>query len=143
MDNPFVGAWKLISAEFRDRDGKRFYPFGILPTGMIVYTPGGRMSVHIVASERASFASGDLFGGTTQETKAAFDGYLGFFGSYTFDESARTVTHHVEGSWFPNWAGGDQVRDYHFAGGRLTLRMRSIPSAGGPLTGVLVWDRAG
>ena len=42
-------------------------------------------------------------------------------GTWTVDESARTVIHHVEGSLWPNYVGTDQQRPATLEGGRLTL----------------------
>jgi hypothetical protein len=90
--------------------------------------------------DRLQFASGDLFGGTPEEIKAAFEGFVGYYGTYTVDEGEVSVTHHIEGSAFPNWMGGEQKRFYNFSGNRLTLRTPPIPAAGGKMTGSLTWE---
>lgn len=59
---------------------------------------------------------------TTEEIVAAWRGYVGYFGTYTIDEKASTVTHHVEGASFPNFVGTNQVRHYRFEGDRLILQ---------------------
>jgi hypothetical protein len=56
-----------------------------------------------------------------EEKAAAWGNYFGYFGTYTLDEQARVLTHHIEGSWFPNLVGTKQVRYYHFEGSRLIL----------------------
>jgi hypothetical protein len=49
-------------------------------------------------------------------------GYTAYFGTYTIDESARTVTHHRTGNIHPD-SLIDVVRRYEFASGnRLILR---------------------
>jgi len=47
--------------------------------------------------------------------------YFGYFGTYTIDENAGTVTHHIEESWFPNLIGTQQVRHYRFQRNQLVL----------------------
>ena len=42
--------------------------------------------------------------------------HFSYYGTYTLDESAQTVTHHVEGSSSPNMVGTDQVRAFVFEG---------------------------
>jgi hypothetical protein len=52
------------------------------------------------------------------------------------DAAAGTVTHHVEGAWFPNFEGGDVVRACHLDGDRLEL--------GGPTPygmTLIIWER--
>jgi hypothetical protein len=61
-------------------------------------------------------------------------GYTAYFGTYTIDEAARTVTHHRTGNLNPGGLG-DFVRRYEFVTeDRLILR---------PLesTNALTWER--
>ncbi|MSQ15052.1 MAG: hypothetical protein EXR50_04215 [Dehalococcoidia bacterium] len=71
---------------------------------------------------------------TPDEAKAAIHGYTAYFGTYTIDEEARTVTHHRAGNLNP---GGidDGVRGYEFASDdRLILRPVGA-------TNELTWER--
>jgi hypothetical protein len=79
------------------------------------------MSVHIADPRRPRFASPDRLLATDAEVRAAFDGYFGYFGTYSVDEKAGTMTHHVEGAAFPNYAGTDQTRQLTIDGDRLEL----------------------
>ena len=65
-------------------------------------------------------------------------GYDSYFGRYTVDEKAGTVTHHVEGSLFPEDLGQDWVRPFTLEGDRLTLRLTSATDG---LTRTLVFQR--
>jgi len=142
MQEQFVGTWKLVSAQFRDQDGKIIYPYGENAIGMIIYDAGGRMCVQLARPDRPPFASGELFNGSPEEARATVEGYLGYFGTYTVDDHQGFVTHHIQGCSFPNWMGEDQRRGYTFSGNRLTLSTPPMPAAGGSLTGLLIWERA-
>ena len=72
-----------------------------------------------VAPDRDVTKAGDK--PTGDEAKAALDGHIAYFGKYSVDESARTVTHHRHGSVQPG-DKGDVVRGYEFAGDRLILK---------------------
>ncbi len=50
------------------------------------------------------------------------NGYEASFGSYTIDEAAHTVTHHVQGSITPGLVGKDLTRAYRFSNGHLIIR---------------------
>ena len=63
-------------------------------------------------------------------------GYDSYFGHYTVDEKAGTVTHHVEGSLYPEDLGSDWVRPFTLDGDKLTLRLSS-----GGLTRTLIFQR--
>ena len=137
----FTGSWKLVSSEYRRPDGEVTYPMGRDATGIIMYDAGGHMSVQIMSPNRPAFASGDQFKGTTAEIKSAFKGFIAYYGTYETNEKESTVTHHVEGSSFPNWVGVAQKRFFEFSGNRLILRTSPMPMGGEQITGVLTWER--
>jgi hypothetical protein len=57
---------------------------------------------------------------TPDEAQAALADYIAYFGTYTVDEDAGTVTHHRHGSVQPNDTH-DLVRGFKFTGDRLIL----------------------
>lgn len=132
----FVGHWRLISYEQRSASGEVTRPFGTDPIGRISYDMTGQMSAQLMRRDRQKFANNDPQKGTDVEIRSAFSGYAAYYGSYTVDEKMGTVTHNVEGAWFPNWIGMTQVRHYEFIGNRLILRA-DLPA--GP--SILVWER--
>jgi len=112
----FIGTWRLVSIT---RDGKPDPDRGEHPTGLIYYDGTGRMAVQIMPDRaRPKFAGPQP---TPDEARAALIGYTAYFGTYSVDERAHTVTHHREGNINPG-ALGDFVRRYEFAAGdRLIL----------------------
>lgn len=137
-----IGTWTLTFAEYRFADGTVNAIYGDHPTGLLIYTDDGRVAVQIMASGRPPFAKNDRLGGTPAETKAAFDGYLAYFGTYTIDAEKQTVTHHLRGSLLPNWVGGDQIRYFELTENRLTLRTPPLTIGGQAAQGHLIWQRA-
>lgn len=121
MADCLVGSWRLLSCIERGSDGSIFYPVGPDGVGQLIYDRAGRMSAQMGERGRRRFAKEDLRQATDEEKAAAWGGYFGYFGTYTVDVAAQTVTHHVEGSSFPNLAGTDQVRHYRQEGQRLIL----------------------
>lgn len=138
----FTGAWRLLSCETRDSNGQVQYPFGEQPGGQLLYDGAGNMSAQLGKTNRPRFAARDPALGTDAEVRDAFDGYIAYFGTYSVDESARAVTHHVVGASFPNWVGIDLVRHYTFDdNGRLRLATPPIEVGGRSLEYVLLWER--
>ena len=90
-----VGSWRLVSAEGRSTDGTVTQEWGPKPLGRLMFDAGGRMSVHLLNPARRRFASGDFLRPTPEELKEAFDGYFGYFGTYTVEESEGVLTFHV------------------------------------------------
>jgi hypothetical protein len=125
LTKKIVGAWRLVSVDGQPPGLSGFYDH---PTGMIVYDPSGWVSVQIAnRGGRKRFAKG-LAAGTEEEKAAAFDSYFSYYGSYTVDEVAGTVTHHVEDSSYPDLRGRNHVRWVEFQG---KDRMMLIPQEDG------------
>ena len=137
-----VGVWRLVSSEFRTSRGEVIYPLGEDALGQAIFTESGHMSGQLMRQNRPVFASGDQAGGTAEEIQAALQGYVAYYGQCDIDVENRTLTTHVEGSMFPNWVGGDQVRDYELDGRQLVLKTPPIPLGEAELIGVLTWERA-
>ncbi len=139
--SPLVGTWKLESSEFTGSDGSLSLPFGESPTGVVHYDSNGYMSVQLMRGDRTRFDKDDLKLGTAGEVRAAFEGIITYFGTYSVDETASRVTHHLEGCSFPNWEGTELARSYTIEGDLLTLTTDPMHVAGIDVTGVLTWRK--
>jgi len=138
----FIGAWRLVSAEFRAEDGTiAESPYGREPQGLLIYDAQGSMSAQLAQKGRTPFAVADRMAGTTGEIKAAFESYQAYYGRYKVDERERVVTHTVIQSLLPNLVGTEQRRQYKFKDGKLILRTPPILIGGRRLTGELVWEK--
>jgi len=102
-----IGAWRLVSITAPGPDGK---PMSIAqPTGMLIYTRDGHMSVQLMYPKSANAGSNEY----------VQDGYEASFGSYDVNEATHTVTHHVLGSITRDLlVGKDLPRVYQFSGDR-------------------------
>ncbi|MBC8352032.1 MAG: lipocalin-like domain-containing protein [Planctomycetes bacterium] len=112
--SPFVGTWRLVKFEMRLENGKTIYPLGEDCLGSLIYDEHGRFAGHLMKAGRPEFASGNIFEGTANEIKAAYSGYVAYFGTYEVDDQRKVITHTAEGSLFPNWIGTMQERLYEF-----------------------------
>ena len=145
MTDDFVGTWRLLTCAGRWSDGRVTQPYGDRPGGMLVYDGRGGFAGQIMAPGRPNFAADNLLKGGDAEVRAAFEGYVAYYGRYTVDEAQGLMIHLVEGSLFPNWIGERQIRKYEFpdgpGGGRLQLSTLPIKGARAELTVVLLWQR--
>ena len=105
-----VGTWDFVIAEVTAPDGKKSFPFGETPKGILIFTPDGRFAQIHVASDVPKFASGNRLTGTAEEYAAINRRSLSVFGTYTVDEDKQTVTYRIVSSTFPNWEGESQTR---------------------------------
>ena len=107
----FIGTWRLISITSKGRTDPNRGPH---PTGLISYDRTGHMAVQIMPDRvRPRYAGSEP---TPDQAKAAITGYTAYFGTYTIDESARTVAHRRIGNINPG-APADVVRLYEFGPG--------------------------
>ncbi|TVQ74746.1 MAG: lipocalin-like domain-containing protein, partial [Balneolaceae bacterium] len=136
-----VGAWGLVSMDRHFEDGRVEPHMGEDPAGRLVYDEAGRMMVYLAGRDRAQFASSVRSAATPQELKSAFDTQISYFGTYSLDEQAGTVTHHVESAWYPNWTGAQQVRFFELEGDRLRLSTPPILVDGIETRVYLTWER--
>lgn len=137
----FVGAWKLISFEFRRSDGSVSYPLGSDPAGMIMYDTQGRMSGQIMRRDRTAFMSEDPLQGSDTEIRNAFEGYMAYCGTYDVNEHNGTIAHILDCSLLPNWVGTIQMRFFQFSGNRLLLSTPAITLGGHQQTVHALWER--
>jgi hypothetical protein len=105
-----IGAWRLASI---------VGPDGIpvssgAPTGMLLYTRDGHMSVQLMYPDSEKNLSNEY----------VRNGYEASYGSYDINEATHTVTHHVQGSITRDLlVGKDLPRVYQFdRSGRLIIR---------------------
>jgi hypothetical protein len=129
-----VGGWRLVSAL---ANGKIKPERGQNPTGLIFYDASGWMSVNIQGDHPPVELAGET--PTPEESHAALRTYWAYFGTYTVDEAARTVTHHRRGSVNPGWhRHPDFIRAYEFIGDNRVVLRPQYPHRNG---NELVWER--
>lgn len=136
-----IGTWNLTSIVTIDEQGGIDYPFKKDAIGQLIYNADGFMSVIVSQPQRPALASGDMRSGTDAEVRAAFEGYLGYFGTYTVDEQQGFIAHHIKGSCMPNWEGNDQIRYYKLEGHQLTLTSPFLNLAGKRCKFIVCWQR--
>jgi hypothetical protein len=137
----FAGTWTLVSIHYVHPDGTKVEPFGPHAKGMLVFDGTGRFGTQIMAADTPKFASNNRMLGTPEENKAAAQGVVAYFGTYSVSEADRIVTLHIERSSFPNWNGTDQKRSFSFTEDE--LRYTAASSTANPAeAALLVWKRA-
>lgn len=139
IENPFVGAWRLISCELRNATGQVGYPMGKDAQGYIMYSREGYISVAFMSTGRTPFASEDLRAGRVEEKVQAFDAYFSYCGRY--EVRGETVIHHIEVSLFPNWIGKSQERRYRFDRNQLILSAPPVLIDGIEQAAHLIWQK--
>lgn len=136
-----VGVWSVVSLKDSLSDGGVFYQLGEKPTGGLVYTEDGFMSLQLARQGRVTFSDG-YQNATHEEMKSVFEAYVAMFGRYSLDEEQCVVTHHVLGCNWPDMVGTNQVRPFELSGDTLTLKPAPFEMNGVTHTRRLVLERA-
>ena len=109
--HPLHGTWRYVDATM---DGKSTRPNG---KGMIYYASNGTLMCQVSPGNNVAKAGAKA---TPDEALAALDGHIAYFGTFTIDEAAQTVTHHRQGSVQPGDTA-DLVRKFTIEGDKLKL----------------------
>jgi hypothetical protein len=123
-----VGAWRLVKFEtWRTATGERIDSESSdhVP-GMLMYDARGYMSAQV---DQRSFTAG-LSAGL----------YIAYFGPFTVDARAGTVTHHLQSASARFKAGDENVRQYRFEDADRRLVLTPPPQADGT-SSRLTWER--
>jgi hypothetical protein len=129
LRKPLVGSWRLVSIT----GGNTPTPRG-KPTGIIFYDAHGNMAAQIQPDRPRPTYTGTP---TPEQGYERMRGYTAYFGTYTIDEKAQTVTHHRQGML--DAGAVDFVRKFELSadGNRVTLT--PVGGTGAPTH--LTWER--
>jgi hypothetical protein len=108
----FIGAWRLVSLEVADADGKVQRGDS---TGMFVFTREGRLAVQVMDRTPPAVAH-------SGPEQYAQGGYEATFGRFEVDERAHTFTYHVEGALVRTLVGKTLPRVYELKGNQLIVK---------------------
>ena len=101
-----VGTWVLDSAYDQKQDGIKREPWGWAVKGQAMFDGKGWMSFQVIAADRSKTASNNPRNPVGQTNC--------YFGTYTVDDGAKSVTFHIERCTFPQWDGADSTFNVAF-----------------------------
>jgi hypothetical protein len=124
-----VGSWEFVSVANTLTDGSKVQPFGASPVGLLMFGSDGRYISLVVNRDIPKFASNSREKGTPEENKAAVQGGIAHFGTYSVAEADGALIFNIERSTFPNWNGTQQKRPFTLTGDELKYTV-TTPSTG-------------
>ena len=138
-----IGIWKLKSREDVDAKGKvHIDPFlGPDPLGILCFGPA-HFAAQFMKRDR-SRQENVLQRGQTEDNTVGVDGYDAYFGTYTIDEIAGTLTTHLEGSISPANIGATYVRDVRLVGNELIVQLHTTALDGTAINRTNTFSRIG
>lgn len=133
LRSQLLGHWRLVATE-QVREGEPAAP-GASPVGTIVYTSDGHMLAQLTTTERDTVRPADATPAQARELAR----YTAYFGTFTVDEAAGTVTHRRDGTFGPGER--DFVRSIALTGNRLVLTTPTTVVDGRRRFARITWER--
>jgi len=139
LKDQIVGTWIYVSSTGKREDGSSV-PRPSLK-GAITYTADGHFHFITTPTDAPNFASGDPARPSPDEAMAMASRSIAYTGTYTVDESTRTIIPTVEASTFPNLVGAPNQRRVVTSIGADEMRFMNPRTPTG-VTLEFVWKRA-
>jgi hypothetical protein len=139
LKSQLVGTWMLVSSENTAPDGTKSSGFGPNPLGMMIRDGNGNFILLEASSTLPKVASTNRSTETPAEAKAISQSSLAYFGTYTVNETAKTITNHYVASTFPNLMGQDGTNSIKSISADQLVTFNPKPTVGG--TSLTTWKR--
>ncbi|MBR1163486.1 lipocalin-like domain-containing protein [Bradyrhizobium elkanii] len=108
LKDQLIGTWIYESSTAVREDGSAVARPRL--QGAVTYTAEGRFHFITVRSDAPKYASGDSARPSPEEAMAIASGVVAYTGTYTVDESTKTIHVNIEASSFPNLVGAPNQR---------------------------------
>jgi hypothetical protein len=137
------GIWKLKSREDVDDTGQiQVDPFlGRDPLGILCFGPSHFAAQFMKRDQSHSENVSQRV--QAKNNTAAVNGYDAYFGTYSVDEIAGTLTTHLEGSISPANVGRTYVRDVRVVDNELIVQLHTTAVDGTAITRTNTFSRIG
>jgi Lipocalin-like domain len=128
LKDKIAGAWTLTEGSEVFADGKKVVPWS---KGSLIVS-NGHVSFFVLPKERSK----------TDSVRAPAGPMVAWYGAYTVDEGANTVSVKIEGASSPAFEGATRVQTVTFNGDTMTMTASKVDTPEGPITPVNVWKKA-
>ncbi len=143
LSTKILGMWALESREDVNAEGQiQIDPFlGRDPIGILCFGPS-HFSAQFMKRDRADEENVPARAQAKNNT-AGINGYDAYFGTYSIDEMAGTLTTHLGGSISPANIGNTYVRDVRVVGNELIIQLETTALDGTPIKRTNTFSRIG
>jgi hypothetical protein len=128
-----IGTWHIVSVEEVYPDGRKETPWGPNMKGAVSFDPHGQVLLMIIG--------GDLPNPAGKPQEAARQ-VVAYFGTYSVDEGAKTITYTAERATIPAFDGLARKATVTVSGDELRQSSAPVPGPQGTFTPQLVMKRA-
>ena len=133
LKEQLVGTWTLASVVEVYQDGRRENPWGPAVKGAVSFDGNGKVLLMIIGTDLPAPS------GKPQESSRMV---VAYFGTYSVDEAAKTVTYTAERATTPTFDGLARQASVTLNGDELRQTSASIATPQGTMTPNLIFKRA-
>jgi lipocalin-like protein len=108
LKDQLVGTWIYVSSTGKREDGTDVQRPSL--QGAVTYLADGRFHFITTRTDAPKYVSNDNSRPSPDEAMAVASGSIAYTGTYTVDESSRTIHANIETSTFPNLVGAPNQR---------------------------------
>ena len=137
------GSWFLESRIDAGPSGQRRPEpsLGEDPVALLIYDRAGHFAAQFMKRDRSAVVS-DAPGGAKNNSRAQ-GGYDAYFGTYTVDDAASTVTQRLLGALSQENVDSILTREMEVRGDTLVIHVQTSAADGTAVTRTLTWTRVG
>jgi Lipocalin-like domain len=133
LKDQLLGPWTLVSVTEVHQDGRKDTPWGPAVKGAVNFDSTGKFTFMIIGADLPNPS------GKPQESQRMV---VAYFGTYSVDEAAKTVTYAAERATTPNFDGLARKASVTVNGDDLVQASAAIPTPQGSFIPNLVFKRA-
>jgi hypothetical protein len=143
LSRTLPGTWRLLSRIDVAANGERRVDpsLGEDPVAILFYDRSGNFAAQFMKRDRTGGV--EAVAEPAKNNSRARDGYDAYFGSYTIDDAAGTVTQKLAGALSKENVGHVLTREMTVEGDRLTIELETTSIEGDPVRRTLRWARVG
>ena len=143
LSKSLPGSWLLESRiDVTESGERRPEPaLGEDPVALLIYDRAGHFAVQFMKRDRSAVLPDAPSGG--KNNSRAQGGYDAYFGTYTIDDKAGTVTQRLLGALSRENVGSVLTREMEVRDDRLVIRLQTSAADGTNVTRTLTWRRVG
>jgi hypothetical protein len=110
LKQQLIGTWTFVSSVDTNKEGVKSDRWGPNAKGLFIFEANGRYSFMIARPDIPKFAVANVNQGTAEEYKAVATGMIAWIGTWSVDETTKTITTNIDAGSFPNFNGTSQTR---------------------------------
>jgi hypothetical protein len=137
-----IGSWELISRIDHTASGLRHVDpaLGDDPIALLIYDAAGHFAAQFMKRDRSEIVEAAATVASSNNSRAV-GGYDAYFGTYTIDDAANTVTQTLTGALSQEIVGQTLTREMNVNGDELKIQLQTVALGGEPVTRTLTWRR--